>query len=212
MDKSHKGLVRSSSVADAMPLIRAEAALVRTASLPPETEEEWKKRKDLQSLRRMEAKRKRSDKQRCIRENGSTENLNLNPGQPGKPNPGSGYPKSGFCGDLQGLFTQQQKQDGSQRSGESQGGSKSSSNASESERINTIQGHMPCVFTIGDGPRGRRVEGILYRYKKGEEVRIMCVCHGSFFTPAEFVNHAGAHNVAHPLKRIVVNSNASPFS
>lgn len=25
---------------------------------------------------------------------------------------------------------------------------------------------MPCVFTIGDGPNGRKVEGILYKYGK----------------------------------------------
>lgn len=37
--------------------------LVRTCSLPTETEE-WRKRKELQTLRRMEAKRKRSEKQR----------------------------------------------------------------------------------------------------------------------------------------------------
>ena len=64
---------------------------------------------------------------------------------------------------------------------------------------------MPCVFTKGDGPNGRRIEGILYRYGKGEQVRIMCVCHGSFHSPAEFVKHAGGGDVAHPLKHIVVN-------
>lgn len=37
--------------------------LMRTCSLPTETEEEWRKRKEVQSLRRMEAKRKRSEKQ-----------------------------------------------------------------------------------------------------------------------------------------------------
>lgn len=70
---------------------------------------------------------------------------------------------------------------------------------------------MPCVFTIGNGPNGRRVDGILYKYGKGEEVRIMCVCHGNFLTPAEFVKHAGGTDVTHPLKHIVVNPHASPF-
>lgn len=65
---------------------------------------------------------------------------------------------------------------------------------------------MPCVFTIGGGPNGRRVEGILYKYGKGEEVRIMCVCHGSFMSPAEFVKHAGGGDVDHPLRQIVVNT------
>ena len=64
---------------------------------------------------------------------------------------------------------------------------------------------LPCVSTKGDGPSGKRIEGLLYRYRKGEEVRIVCVCHGSFLTPAEFVKHAGGGDVAHPLKHIVVN-------
>lgn len=69
--------------------------------------------------------------------------------------------------------------------------------------------NMPCVFTQGDGPNGKRIDGILYRYGKGEEVRIMCVCHGSFLSPAEFVEHAGGTDVAHPLRHIVVNPSAS---
>ncbi|KAK2967783.1 LOW QUALITY PROTEIN: hypothetical protein RJ640_008001 [Escallonia rubra] len=70
---------------------------------------------------------------------------------------------------------------------------------------------MPCVFTKGDGPNGRRIEGILYKYGRGEEVRIMCVCHGSFHSPAEFVKHAGGSDVAHPLKHIVVNRSSASF-
>lgn len=70
---------------------------------------------------------------------------------------------------------------------------------------------MPCVFTIGDPPNGRKVEGILYKYGKGEEVRIMCVCHGSFFSPAEFVKHAGGNDVEHPLRHIVVNPTGPHF-
>lgn len=70
---------------------------------------------------------------------------------------------------------------------------------------------MPCVFTKGDGPNGRRIEGILYKYGKGEEVRIMCVCHGNFLSPAEFVKHAGGGDVAHPLRHIVVNPSGAPF-
>lgn len=68
---------------------------------------------------------------------------------------------------------------------------------------------MPCVSTTGDGPNGRKIDGFLYRYRKSDEVRIVCVCHGSFLTPAEFVKHAGGRDVAHPLKHIVVNP--SPF-
>lgn len=71
---------------------------------------------------------------------------------------------------------------------------------------------MPCVFTKGEGPNGRRVDGILYKYGKGEEVRIMCVCHGSFLSPAEFVKHAGGGDVDHPLRHIVINPAGASFS
>ena len=70
---------------------------------------------------------------------------------------------------------------------------------------------MPCVFTKGDGPNGRRIDGILYRYGKGEDVRIMCVCHGKFLSPAEFVKHAGGGDVANPLKHIVINPSSTSF-
>lgn len=74
-------LKRSSSISDLWPATAREeeeeeeeqttcriprpcmVPLMRTCSLPTETEEEWRKRKELQSLRRMEAKRKRSEKQ-----------------------------------------------------------------------------------------------------------------------------------------------------
>lgn len=72
-----------------------------------------------------------------------------------------------------------------------------------------VMQEMPCVSTTGEGPTGKRVEGFLYRYRKGEEVRIVCVCHGRFHSPAEFVKHAGGGDVAHPLKHIVVS--APPF-
>ncbi|KAE8694372.1 Ninja-family protein AFP3 [Hibiscus syriacus] len=70
--------------------------------------------------------------------------------------------------------------------------------------VRNIMEDMPCVSTTGDGPNGKRIEGFLYRYRKGEEVRIVCVCHGSFLSPAEFVKHAGS-DVEHPLKHIVVS-------
>lgn len=79
VDKSPNKLVRSSSITTCLPTMledgAAEAApspvayssLIRTSSLPVETEEEWRKRKELQSMRRMEAKRRRSEKQRSSR-------------------------------------------------------------------------------------------------------------------------------------------------
>ncbi|KAM0937892.1 putative Ninja family, Jas TPL-binding domain-containing protein [Dioscorea sansibarensis] len=81
-----------------------------------------------------------------------------------------------------------------------------------SEMERSMMEDMPCVSTRGDGPNGRRVEGFLYKYRKGEEMRIVCVCHGSFLTPAEFVKHAGGGDVAHPLRHIVVNPSPSAFS
>lgn len=74
VDKNSKKLIRSSSIAGTIPLLRDDEgstraavsypALIRTSSLPPETEEDWRKRKELQTLRRMEAKRRRFEKQR----------------------------------------------------------------------------------------------------------------------------------------------------
>lgn len=62
---------------------------------------------------------------------------------------------------------------------------------------------IPCVSATGEGPNGRRVMGFLYKYDK-REVSIMCVCHGSSFSPAEFVEHAGCRDVSHPLRHITV--------
>ncbi|GAB4841420.1 hypothetical protein Ancab_022142 [Ancistrocladus abbreviatus] len=62
---------------------------------------------------------------------------------------------------------------------------------------------MPCVSATGNGPNGKTVNGFLYRYTKAE-VCIICVCHGTSFTPAGFVEHAGGVDIEHPLKRIRV--------
>ncbi|KAK8588455.1 hypothetical protein V6N12_022895 [Hibiscus sabdariffa] len=63
--------------------------------------------------------------------------------------------------------------------------------------------NMPCVSTTGNGPNGKTINGFLYRYTKSE-VSIICVCHGSSFTPAEFVQHAGGSDVSHPLRHFTV--------
>ncbi|XP_072965185.1 uncharacterized protein [Typha angustifolia] len=62
---------------------------------------------------------------------------------------------------------------------------------------------MPCVSTTGDGPSGRTITGFLYKYSKSE-ISIVCTCHGSSFSPAEFVKHAGGSCTSHPLRQIVV--------
>ncbi|GAU30792.1 hypothetical protein TSUD_355180 [Trifolium subterraneum] len=67
---------------------------------------------------------------------------------------------------------------------------------------------MPYVSTKGNGPNGKTVNGFLYTYSKCDEVSIVCVCHGSTFSPAEFVQHAGGTDITHPLRHITVNSSA----
>lgn len=75
------------------------------------------------------------------------------------------------------------------------------------EAVRNVLEDMPCVSTKVDGPNRKRIEGFLYQYRKGEELRIVCVCHGSFLSAAEFVKHAGHGDgdVEQPLKHIVVN-------
>uniref|UniRef100_A0A7N0V169 Ninja-family protein n=1 Tax=Kalanchoe fedtschenkoi TaxID=63787 RepID=A0A7N0V169_KALFE len=80
---------------------------------------------------------------------------------------------------------------------------------SESAARHVMMPDMPCVSTQGTGPDGKRVEGFLYRYSKSEEVRIVCVCHGRFLSPAEFVKHAGGTDVDQPLKHITVTPSAT---
>lgn len=253
--------------------------LTRTCSLPVDAEEETRKRKEMQMLRRMEAKRKRSEKQR--RENGLGDKLENN----GKldflvngVNSQQGFSGHGFepkSGLRNGFVGNADNGSGSGGVGGayppplSQGSSASSSGTSEFESqtpppgmnksteakspqsvqsfseqneqkpviwsgepkrlrktasadmavnaslkpstisetssiVKNVLADMPCVSTVG-GPNGRRVEGFLYRYRKGEEVRIVCVCHGSFLTPAEFIKHAGGGDVENPLRHIVVN-------
>lgn len=49
--------------------------------------------------------------------------------------------------------------------------------------------NLPWVSTTGPGPNGRTISGVTYRYS-GNEIRIVCACHGSHMTPDEFVRHA----------------------
>ncbi|GMH27572.1 hypothetical protein Nepgr_029415 [Nepenthes gracilis] len=323
VDKSHKGLIRSSSVSGALPLIGEEntavplpaavPSLVRTASLPSEMDE-WRKRKEIQTLRRMEAKRRRSEKQRNSKESGDEErggqsgigsegspNLNVRvklekerfyawmtnkscsssasafclpnrvaaaaaaaakKGRLSGGNDVGAEGKRGCFGSLHGLLAQRGYGDshGASFSGASEleskqlqgsgaegrfpaithslqhrgspeatgatvdSGSRETESSSKQKQLETADGgskrreigtnsmeDMPAVFTIGDGPNGRKVDGILYKYGKGEEVRIMCVCHGKFFSPAEFIKHAGGRDVEHPLRHIVVNPSSSPL-
>lgn len=281
VDKSNSSLVRSSSIAAILPVVKddddvlgvrqretshgggAYSSLIRTASLPLESEE-WRKRKELQSLKRLAAKRRRSEKQRNLtkveREEyvapigrvGSSVGPPMGSGNwdfgvatttPTSDSSGGGLTPPSLPGSMESQTSSKSEfdskhlpgssnegetspqaniQSGQERSNQGESSSSRSKMADLAVRLprpktekgkapgmNTFD--MPCVFTQGDSPSGRRIEGILYKYGKGEEVKIMCVCHGSFLSPAEFVKHAGGTDVVHPLKHIVVNPNSSSY-
>ncbi|XP_009797015.1 uncharacterized protein [Nicotiana sylvestris] len=60
---------------------------------------------------------------------------------------------------------------------------------------------MPSVTT---SINEKQTEGILYSFGKEKQVSIVCLCHGMFFTPAEFVKHNGGNEVDNPMKYIKV--------
>nr|XP_043606543.1 ninja-family protein AFP3-like [Erigeron canadensis] len=253
-------LIRASSIADfssfgsvtedPTPLtLYPLTPLNRTCSLPIEPEVEWKKRKELQSLRRSEAKRKRVEK---ISKNGNFEIKKMNGNESLRSSPPAGLPPlprptvvpavgspgsggSSGVSDLESqpfMGTNKDAELNSTASQQSVLHKNSSSipcrsnsvasehasknlpvtsskingeNRSRNDTLKMMLADMPCVSTKGDGVNGKKIEGFLYRYRKGEEVRIVCVCHGSFLTPAEFVKHGGGGDVEYPLRHIVVN-------
>ncbi|KAJ0981963.1 hypothetical protein J5N97_010218 [Dioscorea zingiberensis] len=263
VDLKEKKLVRSSSVAAVSMFPREQEFMVvrpieRACSLPTEAEEEQRKRKEMQSLKRLEAKRKRlerrssrsvaaagrlrsgegldEDAEKVEVEIGGAPNGVLLPRRFGSISQGSigsqGSSSSSVTDfearALQGFNPRNlpNVQQLAETANHKLGGRpvncvqesddplrrkiRRPNEVSEMER--SMMEEMPCVSTKGDGPNGRRVEGFLYKYRKGEEVRIVCVCHGSFLTPAEFVKHGGGGDVDHPLRHIVVNPSPSTFS
>ncbi|CAL9093662.1 unnamed protein product [Musa textilis] len=272
MEPEERCFLRSSSIdrLSAFPP-RAAAPLARTCSLPADSEEEQRKRKELQSLKRLEAKRKRSEKRRS--KAGTTDGkddileeemddpavggatggvvpplpptlaraqmVDVTPetqvsvgsqgsGCPGcvsdfdrPPKHGMDFLQDAVCSGF-GVAGKNHQRDVRSRSATNPTTSlirkRVTFGEEEDDRPRKAAGHgtakgvtmrdMPCVSTRGDGPNGRRVEGFLCKYRDGEDVRIVCVCHGRFFTPAEFVRHSGGGDVAHPLRHIVVNPSA----
>ncbi|RRT70175.1 hypothetical protein B296_00036712 [Ensete ventricosum] len=284
VDPRGKKLIRSSSIASFSSLPREHEfhavtpTVVRTSSLPSETEEKRRKIKELQGLRRLEAKRKRLEKRNsikscilksevgteggkslaapytvncrlslpigshfrgmfsvatppCLRPSGSKSNAaqgsvleNQTPAQ-GLTSPFSvllGFNLSAFSSNADFNDTATVQSVSAHKTAiarlVSEAGitmtpvgreedplKKKVRLTSDASPGRNMIGEMPFVSTRGDGPNGRRIEGFLYKYKKGEEVRIVCVCHGSFLTPAEFVKHAGGGDVTHPMRHIVVN-------
>ncbi|XP_076903219.1 ninja-family protein AFP3-like [Bidens hawaiensis] len=206
--KNNNKLCRASSVVD-IP-VDVELSLTRTCSLPPETEVEWRKRKELQSLRRSEAKRKRVEKLKNLVD-GRDRGLKQSPA------PAIRFTSQGSIGsqesggssgvsDLDSQPVQETNRDTSKTNKCSELNKVECNPKTKSVNHRAYDETMPCVSTKGEGPDGKRIQGFLYRYGKGEEVRIVCVCHGSFLTPAEFVKHGGGGDVDHPLRHIVVTS------
>ncbi|KAG5621534.1 hypothetical protein H5410_006752 [Solanum commersonii] len=60
---------------------------------------------------------------------------------------------------------------------------------------NFMLNHMTIVFTRGEGQNEKKTEGLLYSYKKKDEVEIVCLCHGGLLNAVEFVEHAGGGHV-----------------
>ncbi|KAJ8749679.1 hypothetical protein K2173_010099 [Erythroxylum novogranatense] len=280
VDPRAKKLRRSSSIPDfinssrkngsAFVIPAASQNIARTCSLPAETEEEARKRKEMQTIRRMAAKRKRSEKQRNLkavkdrnrgfgeegceedkRNNGTIGNdpnyhreqllkasgagmelvrVPLSQGSIGSQGSGSSGISESECHLVQGMnqcadtrspASAQMSEceqkltvtpgsvSGSLRKLPTQDNKCSNFEVNDTKTKENVSGtsleDMPCVSTRGDGPNGKIINGFLYKYGNGGEVRIVCVCHGSFLSPAEFVKHAGGGDVAHPLKHIVVN-------
>ncbi|KAI4373349.1 hypothetical protein MLD38_011482 [Melastoma candidum] len=228
----------ASAVVGRGPETMRRPVLMRTTSMPvSRDEEEWRKRKEKQSLRRMEAKRRRSEKLRGYGSLGEIagassaspssaahEAMEWEDGIP--PGPRSYTESRSFFINqlLQGRGSGQDSLHSSTpRAGavpmEELVVADPRGPERERERVDnrgkeigrSAVEELPCVFTKGEGPNGRRIEGILYKYGKGEELKIMCVCHGSFLSPAEFVRHAGGEEVANPLRHIVVNPNPNCF-
>ncbi|CAF2062925.1 BnaC06g30430D [Brassica napus] len=254
--------------------VAGHMGLPRTTSLLVETEEEWRKRKEMESLRRMEARRRRSEKLRGRGSGGGniikpTEaNNDSVPGEGSTTTRRRGRPRSVLprwsgtaneggllrqhsssrlklelqpnecinlkiithtklvsfcCWKLSLIFdinssSEEARSLPSPQQQHQQGAMAMPNNGLR--RLSSVdmriepppQGNgkkeMPCVFTRGDGPNGKRVDGILYRYGNGEEVKIMCVCHGDILSPADFVKHAGGPHVDHPLRHIIVNTSS----
>ncbi|KAD2243183.1 hypothetical protein E3N88_41564 [Mikania micrantha] len=235
-------LTFSSETDDPTSLTLYPPELTRTFSLPIETEVERRKRKELQSLRRSEAKRKRVEKikngrvvngllpEESYRSLYGNESRRSSPPSllPPLPRPAPfpaqvsiGSPGSGGSSGVSDLESQplsgtnketELKSTASQQHIPHPNPNPCRSNSvpsnttssqiipSKDEALKMMFADMPCVSTKGDN----KIEGFLYRYRKGEQVRIVCVCHGRFLTPAEFVKHGGGGDVEHPLRHIIV--------
>ncbi|XP_010045601.2 wiskott-Aldrich syndrome protein homolog 1-like [Eucalyptus grandis] len=88
-----------------------------------------------------------------------------------------------------------------------------SNNAHQKNRKdNGVRGmkQLLTVTTTGDGPEGKKVDGFLYKDGKGGDILIVCLCHGVFLSPTDFVKHANHTDWTNPMKHIVFNSPPLP--
>ncbi|KAK4490746.1 hypothetical protein RD792_001451 [Penstemon davidsonii] len=210
-DPTSKKLRRSSSISNLVFPVGAgsthqtrgvafdgHAPLGRTRSLPIEVEAACRRRRDLQSMKQMEARKKRMEKLKSVKDKDNCsedEFVNVQRLDFGIINGSQRNSSSGFSG-LQSQQIEGVKQDAEV---------KSHAHKDQRELPKSALPDMPYVSTNGDETGGKKIEGFLYRYRKGEDVRIVCVCHGFFLSPAEFVKHGGGGEVEHPMKHIVVN-------
>ncbi|KAK6128627.1 hypothetical protein DH2020_037640 [Rehmannia glutinosa] len=218
-DPSNKKLKRSSSVSNLAPTnggggghqahgeaSGSHAPLGRTWSLPAETD---------RSMRSMEARKKRMEKLKNVRVVKEVQNGNgliMHGGDDN--NGGFGFQKNGGNGvlnngsenlNMNSMLKSSSSHQFPDEQGVEQPAVRAADNDRDEELLKNALLDMPHVSTRGYGPNHGRIEGFLYRYRKGEEVKIVCVCHGLFLSPAEFVKHGGGGDVAQPLKHIVVN-------
>ncbi|RLN41390.1 hypothetical protein C2845_PM01G07470 [Panicum miliaceum] len=211
---------------------RLQDTLVRSTSLPAAIDaagtEEWRKRKAAQSLKRLELKKKRVERRNSLTCNTSKEvggqileEVKAHADKLHQATSTShdslsavrGKPNSAFEGTTTaaehspssaGPPADRTTSLGPRGNQQSTSGTAAARARSMEDVERAMMQEMPSMFTKGL-PNGNRVEGFLYKYRKGEEIRIVCICHGSFHTPAGFVEHAGGGNVTNPLRHIVVS-------
>ncbi|KAL7101032.1 hypothetical protein ACP275_08G031400 [Erythranthe tilingii] len=229
VDPTMKVLDRSSSISDMASVVCAAdngigdhargveiekhaPPLARTHSLPIETEEEWRRRKELQCARRMEARKKLMKKNSVVDDADTDSNTTSSmKGVVYEIDCGDDQKLDQFVnGNVTPLMPIEHLIDGNsdppshqtEASQEQQGSKVGPTTKTETNAV--AMPEMPYVTTKEAGANGKKIEGFLYKYRKGG-VKIVCVCHGLFLTPAQFLNHGGFLNVDHPLKHIVVN-------
>uniref|UniRef100_A0A3B6C2U1 Ninja-family protein n=1 Tax=Triticum aestivum TaxID=4565 RepID=A0A3B6C2U1_WHEAT len=238
------------------PRLVRSSSLAAMYSLPTETEEERWRRREMQSLKRLQAKRKRLERRTSMNSGKSGGSSSRDDAQePLYPsafqlrrsvvdqgNTSSSMPEQGSADGAEAKSTSSMEISSDNNNNNnasnqnkslpppapSPAGKLPNGIVKEQPPLRTLRSltmrttstgdlrksmmeDMPMVSSKVDGPNGKKIDGFLYKYRKGEEVRIVCVCHGNFLTPAEFVKHAGGGDVTNPLRHIVVNPAPSVF-